>query len=120
MTNVKKQAKNAPKSKTDEQITQSVSQTPAPNYKRRIAILLFLSLLFLPLAFILESEGFFGVISLTFAVLAFKYAIDMIFPNKKPTPKNRSLNESPSVYDYEIKDGMIISGTGKHTSLGNR
>lgn len=119
MANVKKQAKNTAKSKTDEQTTQSESQTLLRSYKRRIVIFLSLSLFFLSIAALDYYTNASALIAIICAFLAIPLALQIIFPSLKNTTNNES-DTSLCSHPLEIKNGMITNVTGRPAILADR
>ena len=118
MANVKKQAKNATKSKTDEQITQSVSQTPVRSYKKRIIFFSTLSPICLTLAFIPELTLIFGWLAFSFAWMATAMTLVTIFP-KLQTNKIKTFNHGTPIQIY-TKDGKVIDQYGFKSNIGDK
>ena len=118
MANVKKQAKNTAKGKTDEQITQSVSQTPVRSYKKRIIFFSILSPICLTLAFIPELTLIFGWLAFSFAWMATAMTFVTIFPKLK-TNKIKTFNFGTAT-QVHTKDGKAIDQYGIKSDPGNQ
>ena len=119
MANVKKHAKNTLKGKTDEQITQSVSQTSIHPYKKRIILFSILSLASLTLAITSNETIFCLVLTFFFAWMAtLMLILGSLFPNLNPhTETNGSFS---TMQIYPVKDGIMTDYTGKIMTIHER
>ena len=118
MANMKKQAKNAVKGKTDEQIAQSVSQTPVRSYKKRIIFFSTLSLICFTLALIPNLTLIFGFYGFGFAWVATAMTFVTIFP-KLETNKIKTINFGTAT-QVHTKDGKATDQYGIKSDPGNQ
>ena len=116
MANVKKQAKNTIKGKTDKRTAKSVSQTPAHPYKKRIILFSILSLICLILAIISNGPEMFGVFAFGFAWIASAMTIVTIFPNLK-TDKIKTHAPHLSKKGMHYRDGQLVDLGGHPSTL---